>query len=374
MVILVVCLDGTNQVKLQPHPTNIARIFDALGGVASDAGNGSFEASMGAPPALIGKYLPGVGTQGDPVLKVLGNAFGDGIAEPIIRGYTFLSRNYVPDAEIIIVGFSRGATAARALAGLVVRQGLLDSTRYDPGDKISAYLRAVAAWYAYRLPKPNFTEQARLALIGGTLGIDVPTLDPADYTAAPLIAAVGVFDTVSSLGLPNLNLEGSPTYDFSICDTILNDRVQNGFHALAADESRDLFSPTFWADRKGIIQQAFPGCHSDVGGGNPNRGLSDGALDWMLTQLGMVGLRFQLGNLKPPLVANALDYAQDDGAVFPFVLTPRSARAFSESIVASDSLLARCNKLTETLPSLAPKPYQAIGTYADGRPLPAGPR
>jgi uncharacterized protein (DUF2235 family) len=145
MVIHVVCLDGTNQVKIQAYPTNIARIFDSLGGVAADAGNGSFETTVAGPPVVTGKYLPGVGTQGDPVLKILGNAFGDGIAEPIVRGYTFLSRNYDAGDEIIVTGFSRGATAARALAGLVAAQGLLNNTRYDSNDKTTAYLRAVAA-------------------------------------------------------------------------------------------------------------------------------------------------------------------------------------------------------------------------------------
>src|SRR5271167_3863719 len=116
MVIHVVCLDGTNQVKIQAYPTNIARIFDSLGGIAADAGNGSFETTVAGPSVITGKYLPGVGTQGDPVLKILGNAFGDGIAEPIVRGYTYLSRNYNAGDEIIITGFSRGATAARAIA------------------------------------------------------------------------------------------------------------------------------------------------------------------------------------------------------------------------------------------------------------------
>jgi uncharacterized protein (DUF2235 family) len=366
MTILVVCLDGTNQVKIQPFPTNIARIFDSLGGVVVDAGNGSFETKVADQT---GKYLPGVGTQGDPVLKVLGNVFGDGIAELIIRGYTFLSREYSAADQIIIAGFSRGATAARALAGLVAGQGLLDKTRYDTTVKGIAYLRAIAAWYAYREPKPNFADQARLDLIGGTLGQPVPKLDPADYTQPPLIGAVGVFDTVSSLGLPLLGANGTPFYDFSICDTALSNDIQSGFHALAADESRDLFSPTFWATRQGVIQQVFPGCHSDVGGGYPNRGLSDGALDWMLTQLQGVGLACDRTKLRPPLAPNALDLAQDDGATFPFSLTPRSARAFPDSVVASLPLATRWGQPTEMLPALAPTPYKAIGTYADGRPL-----
>ena len=369
MALLVVCLDGTNQVKNQPHPTNIARIFDALGGQAVAAGYGSFETVAAGPPRISGKYLPGVGTQGDPVLKLLGNAFGDGIAEPIVRGYTFLSRSYAPGDEIIITGFSRGSTAARALAGLVAKMGLLNKATYAPDAKTEAYLRAVAAWYKYREPKPNFADQARLAIISGTDAGPVPALKDGDLVEVPAIQAVGVFDTVSSLGLPQLGSNGAPHFDFSICDTTLSDKVLNGFHALSADETRDLFYPTFWAKRGAIVQQVFPGCHSDVGGGFQNRGLSDGALKWMLAQLGGIGLLHDVARLKPMLAENDLDPAQDDGATFPFVLTPRSARGFPDSAAPSASLIARWGKPTEMLPSLAPKAYAARGTYADGRPL-----
>jgi uncharacterized protein (DUF2235 family) len=369
MTLLVVCLDGTNQVKLQPHPTNLARIFDALGGTQVGADWGSFETTVGGASPIAGKYLPGVGTQGDRVLKVLGNAFGDGIAEPIVRGYTFLSRNYKAGDAIIITGFSRGAAAARALAGLVAKMGLLNTATYAPADKTAAYLRAIAAWYAYRKGNNDFADQARLKIISGTVGQDVPKLGKGDFTPPPAIRAVGVFDTVSSLGLPQIGSNGKPRFDFSICDTDLNPKIQNGFHALSADESRDLFYPTFWADREGVVQQVFPGCHSDVGGGFPNRGLSDGALSWMLNQLGGVGLAHSVAALNPPLTPNALDPAQDDGAHFPFVLTPRSARAFPECAAPSEPLKARWNQKAEMLPSLSPKPYAARGAYADGRSL-----
>ena len=369
MSILVVCLDGTGQIKNQPHPTNISLIFDALGGVPSDAGNGSWETTVAAPAAAAtGKYLPGVGTQGDPVLKILGNAFGDGIAVPIVRGYTFLSRNYEVGDEIVITGFSRGATAARALAGLVAAKGLLVKEKYDYDDKTVSYLRAVSAWYSYRDPNPELADRARLEFIGGTIGKQVPELEATDYTAPPTIKAVAVFDTVSSLGLPLLGPTGVPTFDFSICNTALDGNIEKGFHALSADESRDLFSPTFWADREGVVQQAFPGCHSDVGGGYPSRGLSDGALDWMLTQITSVGVpvdRARLGAFAP----NPLADAQDDGETFPFRLTPRSARTFPEKVAASDFLKSRFGQPSEMLPSLFKTPYQPKGTYADGKPL-----
>ncbi|MFX8907059.1 DUF2235 domain-containing protein, partial [Acinetobacter baumannii] len=84
---------------------------------------------------------------------------------PIVRGYTFLSRMYEAGDEIFITGFSRGATAARALAGFVVGRGLLDRSRYDASIKNAAYLRAIAAWYLYRKDAPSLADQARLLVI-----------------------------------------------------------------------------------------------------------------------------------------------------------------------------------------------------------------
>lgn len=369
MTLHIVCLDGTGQVKLQPHPTNIARIFDGLGGAAEDAGNGSWETSAGGQT---GKYLCGVGTQGDAILKLLGQAWGDGIAEPIVRGYTYLSRRYQPGDEIILTGFSRGATAARALAGLIVAKGLLAQGGYDPGQKTGAYLRAVAAWYAYREPKGSLIGSIGFELISGLEGLQAPRLTATDFTAPPPIRAVAVFDTVSSLGLalPTFGAHGfGATFDFSICDTALSSDIAAGFHALAADETRDLFSPTLWAGRQGVVQQVFPGCHSDVGGGYPNRGLSDGALGWMLAQLATVGLVCDLTGLDPPFAPDPLAPAQSEAAMFPFSLTPLSARAFPDIVEASEPLNARRSQPTEMIPAVAPSPYRPIGTYADGRPL-----
>lgn len=365
MATLLVCLDGTNQIKIQPNPTNVAKIFDAFGGAAKDVGNGSWETvlPMGAG---YGKYLPGVGTQGNAVLKVLGATFGDGIAEPIVRGYTFLSRNYKSGDDIFIVGFSRGATAARALAGLVVTKGLLNTTNYQPDDKDAAYARAIAAWYQYREPRPELAQQARLELISGTIGRVVPKLTPTDFTPPPQIQAVGVFDTVSSLGVPELNFGGVATYDFSICDTALNPAVLNGFHALAADEMRNLFVPTLWAERDKVIQEIFPGCHANVGGGYPENGLSDGALVWMLTRLAEAGLASDTAQISATIAPNPIDIARDEAAVFPFNATPRSPRMFPKCARVSSFLRDRLDKNTEVLPHPVAQPYRPIGKYADG--------
>lgn len=359
----VICLDGTGQQKIQTSPTNIARIFDSLGGAAVDAGNGSFEVSIGGAN---GKYLPGVGSPGSGTLSVLGNLFGDGIAELIIRGYTFLSRVYQPGDGIIITGFSRGATAARALAGIVVARGPLDPTRYDTANKELAYQRAVAAWYLYRGGQADLADQTRLHLIG-SLTNPLPTLADTDFIGATKIAAIGVFDTVSSLGLPHIGADG-PVFDFSICDTTLSDKVGNGFHALAADETRELFTPTFWAAAANVEQQIFVGCHSDVGGGYPEHGLADCVLEWMIGRLGAVAPLFDLVRIHG-LAPNILDFAHDETRRLPYMLTPSRARAFPKEALLNPVVGQRLGQIGTIVPGFVAQTYAPRGRYADGTEL-----
>lgn len=369
MTIHVVCLDGTGQFKNQPFPTNIALMYHALGGAETSEDNGSFERSNPATHVR-GKYLPGVGAQGTgrPALRMLGNLFGDGIAEPIIRGYTFLSRVYRPGDAIILTGFSRGATAARALAGWVAARGVLDRNKYDPGNKEQSYQRAIAAWYFHRKGSPDLANQARLRFISTVLG-RMPKITAVDFMAVDAIAAVGVFDTVSSLGIPRLDSQGNAVFDFSICDTDLNAKVQNGFHALAADETRDLFAPTFWSDRAAITQLFFPGAHSDVGGGYAEHGLSDAALVWMTEQLNTVRPVFDLAHLPRALAPDALAAAHDESKVFPYFATPSRARAFPHIVRPSDVTHVRLGCEAEILPGAISRVYQPVGRYADGSAL-----
>ena len=361
----VICLDGTGQTKTQEHPTNIALIFDALGMGATDGGNQSREISAGD---LLGKYIPGVGTQGNFILKTLGLGFGDGLAEQIVRGYTFLSRNYQPGDTIFITGFSRGAAAARALAGFVVNKGLLDKTTYAPDDKNNAYLRAIAAWYDYRSHNKVLVKADRWTSLKIGKNYKIPPADSITYVAVDEIAAIAVFDTVSSLGLPHLDSKGDAVFDFAICDTELNPKVKYGFHALAADEVRDLFGPTYWTPRAGIEQVVFPGVHSNVGGGYPERGLSDGALDWMIAKLAGAGLVLDTRLIKSGIKPNALDVARDDALSWPFRDTPQRYRFLPPDANLHPSLQTRWGKRVE-IRGYGKMTYRAKGLKADGKSL-----
>ena len=81
----------------------------------------------------IAKYINGVGNGNNKIQELIGGGFGAGLVKRIVRGYTFISRNYQEGDSIYIIGFSRGAYTARALAGLITSQGLL-SSKFPRGD------------------------------------------------------------------------------------------------------------------------------------------------------------------------------------------------------------------------------------------------
>src|SRR5262249_27723391 len=83
---------------------------------------------------------------------------------------------------------------------------------------------------------------------------------------------------------------------FQFADLNLSPKVHNGRHAIAVDERRSNFTPTLWDPDARIVQTLFPGSHSDVGGGYPvdgnQSGLSDGALQWVTTELAKLRVAF----------------------------------------------------------------------------------
>ena len=78
-----------------------------------------------------------------------------------------------------------------------------------------------------------------------------------------------------------------------------------GLHAVAVDEHRRPFVPTFWTITKGeqpkghVEQTWFAGAHGNVGGGCADSGLSDQALIWMIARVqALTGLEFDAQAVK----------------------------------------------------------------------------
>ncbi len=305
---LIFCADGTWNGPEQdedkddvPDVTNVYKLYCGLLGEApSDFEylKGEHEKNLVVDGQIVqmAKYIHGVGDSSNVIRKAVGGIFGAGMIQRIVRGYTFLSRNYEEGDDIVIVGFSRGAYTARALGGLIVSQGLL--AKRLTTDKERAYTLGALAWKQYRQSSPrhdqSFLEKfvEMLAIVQALFSGD--KLNDGDLVPISSIKAIAVWDTVGALGLPDY-LEDIRADTFKFSDTVLNDKVRHGFHAVALDEQRIDFSPTLWTSRARIEQMVFPGAHADVGGGYPVKvgesGLSNGALLWMADRLRSVGLR-----------------------------------------------------------------------------------
>ena len=238
-------------------------------------------------------YDDGVGADGNPVLKVLGGAFGTGIYDKIKQGYTKIAQVYEQDDDIFIFGFSRGAFTARSLAGMIAACGL--PTENFSNDVVNK------AFDAYRERDPNSRKQ-KLQQLATRYGL---------YDAK--IKMVGVWDTVGSMGLLSV-VSGVDPLEYGFLDTKLHPDVQNAYHALAIDESRVEFRPTLWdepsAPGQTLEQVWFCGVHSDIGGGEKDvrdgtPALSDITLSWMIDKASALGL--QIDPIAQSKYASPLD-------------------------------------------------------------------
>ena len=330
--------------------TNVVKLFANLAGrVTPQTMTMRDEQEKIVPDAAggvvqISKYIHGVGDSDSFLKKAMGGMFGMGVIARIVRGYTFISRNYDPGDEIHIAGFSRGAYTARALAGMISSVGLLDRAEYDSNDKNEAYRLGVAAWCkAKNMSLHGAGKLTDLAthLVNFVGGFFARQLDADQLIANVPIKSVAVWDTVGSMGIPAY--AGDKRYDvFRFVDTKLSDKVQNGFHAMAVDELRLDFPVTAWDSRAGIKQVWFVGAHADVGGGYSAQEsrLSDIALEWMTKQLAEVGVRLATPlTYKPePLIGPAI---HQPWSKTPFALLPRSPRQVASTDTIHDSVLRR---------------------------------
>jgi T6SS, Phospholipase effector Tle1-like, catalytic domain len=259
---LVVCCDGTwNDPHDGTHIDRTSRIAMAALPHSDDV-----------------FYEKGVGLE--PGMRLSGGALGRGLSENVRGAYRWVVRHYADGAEIFIFGFSRGAYTARSLAGFMHYAGLLQPQ--DEGAIEDAYEA-----YRFRQQERVNTRFHQGVVHGRSRQVRVRFL--------------GVFDTVGALGVPldwvNAISADLPHANLQFHDTRLCGNVDVACQALAIDERRGPFEPTWWeapppgaAIPEKILQVWFPGVHSDVGGGYPDKALAEVALGWMLEQAREAGL------------------------------------------------------------------------------------
>src|SRR5579863_3364935 len=256
---ILFCSDGTwdNSGK----NTNVYKIYKAME-VAADQ---------------IPFYDDGVGSDGTPIDRLLGGAFGTGLFQKVKDGYSKIAQVYEKDDEIFIFGFSRGAYTARSIAGMIAICGLPTSN----------FTQQVVdtAFQAYR------DKDDRAKLLAG--------LNQSCEMFDAQITMVGVWDTVGSLGIPSLLGAVDPVL-YGFLDTSLHPNIQNAYHALAIDERRIEFPATLWTSQPNpgqtLEQVWFTGVHCDVGGSYPDdpdgTALADITLAWMMNKAAALGVTF----------------------------------------------------------------------------------
>lgn len=291
--------------------TNPKRIAIFIDGTWNQAGEGRdsnvaklYRGTSSCNGEQVKAYIPGVGTDptdihGDKAKKsklqftlrwlpkkcrrLIAGIGGWGTDFNIKEAYKFLCENYsrTRNDQIYLFGFSRGAFAARSLAGFVDTVGVLLASRLDLVE---------TAYKLYRHPNIRIRKQLPRLLhkISGYRKAskqhenDLP------------VYFIGIWDTVSSLGIAN-EQRYIPGISLQYHETALPEAVSVARHALALHELRDSYEPLLWTNlpaQQDVIQMWFAGCHSDVGGGHewPNQDLANYALGWMTKEARIAGL------------------------------------------------------------------------------------
>jgi uncharacterized protein (DUF2235 family) len=214
--------------------TNIVKLHLLLGGnllnTARNAGQHSF-------------YYSGIGTYGTHLQRLFNVVFAPenlDVGRIVRKAREDLAAVWEKGDAVHLFGFSRGAALARRFAAILLHNGL-------PGMK-----------------------------------------------EIPSIRFLGVFDTVASLGLPNLDDEEKPVSDVVFENHTVAANVREALHLVALDENRIAFQPTLMNMDKRVTEIWFPGAHSDIGGGFFHDGLSDITLDFLLKEMEKRGLGLEI--------------------------------------------------------------------------------
>ncbi len=350
---IVVFADGTGNA-FSSQESNVWRLYQALD---KRAGHES----------QLARYIPGVGTSGNAVLRLIDRATGMGVPSNVRKLYCFLCWNWAPGDEIYLFGFSRGAFTVRTLAALVAMQGLMP-VRVGNHRVTSAEMmrNAMGAWLSYRtmtaplaLPGTsvwnplNWQMNPMISIIRGLrdqitfakrrlLGQRqhsevVHGLQPERRAGAVPVRFMGLFDTVEAYGMPVEELRS--VWNRLIWPIRFRNRrcawiVGQVRHALSLDDERLSFHPIRFdvrprPDGRPVPETQevwFAGVHSDVGGGYPNDETAFAPLLWIAEQAAAQGLAFDraaLDRIRARLYPQALIHDSRQGLATIYRYSPR---------------------------------------------------
>jgi uncharacterized protein (DUF2235 family) len=311
---IVILCDGTSN-QIEEDRTNILRLYGCLR----------------KNDRQVVFYDPGVGTFGGEndwlrytrkAKEIWGLATGWGLDQNVKEAYRFLVENFdpgqrktatkpaVPQDDIYIFGFSRGAYTARVLAGFIHAFGIMDRKQLNLLD------------YAYRTYK-GISERDATPDDPNAPFKTMRLYERALTPHRPDIKALGLFDTVSSVIEHGKVWPQLRTHPF----TKKNPSVEHVRHAVAIDEQRTMFNPVLWepgGDFTGppfkkrdpapqdLKEVWFSGVHGDVGGGYEEKKSAQAKIPliWMIREMEEIGLKVYEPTVKKIVLGEDPDYPQ----------------------------------------------------------------
>ncbi|KIL60376.1 hypothetical protein M378DRAFT_923486 [Amanita muscaria Koide BX008] len=301
--VMILCFDGTGN-QFGTHNSNVVRFIRALQKDDRKKQTVYYQPGIGS----YNKYDTYVTHAGNTVESAVDVAIALTLNAHVKEGYQFIAQNHRPGDKICLFGFSRGAHAARVLAGMVYKVGLLPKANMQQLDfAFSIYNTAGYDGYKRSLEfKRTFTHHYQVSVDFVGVWDSVVGLVPKAYPYTSVNYAMKKFRHALSLDerraafRPNLWSELTPTseheldVDMPVPDT---DKLNRGDFEYKPPERN-------FADVKEVW---FAGTHADVGGGSHiatrSSSLSFISLRWMIKEciLSETGIMFDLKYLKDDL-------------------------------------------------------------------------
>lgn len=342
---IVVCLDGTANQIGAGNLTNVAKFFEML--------------DKDDPARQLAYYDPGVGTLAPASAHsslsrkldlLFEQAFGLGLKNNVAQAYRYVMQHWRPGDAIYIFGFSRGAYTARALAGMLLRPGLMRPgsenllpyavekyavNRYFTQDEYDHWAEFARAFCWRTENEPLFS----------TVRQNSP--NQVWHYAVP-VAYLGLWDTVKAAGFLRFG-------DLRWPYTRALPNVARIRHAVSIDERRRPYRE-YLVERHplGLQERWFAGVHADVGGTfMPDHRLATIALKWVTD--GIVGELTLDAAAYQRQCAVAADFADaplhDNGKLWSLV--GRRRRPMGPDALVHPSVLVRRRDNPSYLPNLS---------------------